>query len=329
MQRAMARQAEAERERRAKVIAAEGEFQASERLKDAALVIEDHPIAPAAALPADALELGSSQSTTIVFPAPIDLLTPFLERLKGQLLSAELRVDPLSGRLVAVAPGRSSRPGAGAAELEPVDRGAARLVPVLRGPRGADAARAARAAARPRSRTRPAGGCASCRTSTRPSSTRRWSSTRREHVRSIAELDLEQLELVAEAWRLRAEAAREEGKLLFAGINEGRAAGASLQHSHSQLVWLRRGAAGRARRAPAGLPLCELLEVELADGSRVVEQRDGLVLLCPLRRPRAVRVPGRAARARGGRLRAPLLGAALDLGRRGSYAGSPRTGRDR
>ncbi len=54
MQRAMARQAEAERERRAKVIAAEGEFQASERLKDAALVIEDAPDRAAAALPADA-----------------------------------------------------------------------------------------------------------------------------------------------------------------------------------------------------------------------------------------------------------------------------------
>ena len=53
MQRAMARQAEAERERRAKVIAAEGEFQASERLKDAALVIEDHPIALSASLSAD------------------------------------------------------------------------------------------------------------------------------------------------------------------------------------------------------------------------------------------------------------------------------------
>ena len=54
MQRAMARQAEAERERRAKVINAEGEFQASERLKDAALVIETAPDRPAAALPADA-----------------------------------------------------------------------------------------------------------------------------------------------------------------------------------------------------------------------------------------------------------------------------------
>jgi regulator of protease activity HflC (stomatin/prohibitin superfamily) len=83
MQRAMARQAEAERERRAKVIAAEGEYQASERLKDAALVIEDHPIALQLRYLQTLLELGSSQSTTIVFPAPIDMLTPFLERLKG------------------------------------------------------------------------------------------------------------------------------------------------------------------------------------------------------------------------------------------------------
>src|SRR6266699_2619198 len=83
MQRAMARQAEAERERRAKVINAEGEFQASERLKDAALVIEQHPIALQLRYLQTLLELGSSQSTTIVFPAPIDLLTPFLERTKS------------------------------------------------------------------------------------------------------------------------------------------------------------------------------------------------------------------------------------------------------
>ena len=80
MQRAMARQAEAERERRAKVINAEGEFQASERLKDAALVIEEHPIALQLRYLQTLLELGSSQSTTIVFPAPIDLVKPFLER---------------------------------------------------------------------------------------------------------------------------------------------------------------------------------------------------------------------------------------------------------
>src|SRR5213592_3705907 len=80
MQRAMARQAEAERERRAKVINAEGEFQASERLKDAAVVIADHPIALQLRYLQTLLELGSSQSTTIVFPVPIDLLSAFLER---------------------------------------------------------------------------------------------------------------------------------------------------------------------------------------------------------------------------------------------------------
>src|SRR5437588_7429324 len=81
MQRAMARQAEAERERRAKVINAEGEYQASERLKDAALVIEQHPVALQLRYLQTLLELGSSQSTTIVFPAPIDLIKPFLDRV--------------------------------------------------------------------------------------------------------------------------------------------------------------------------------------------------------------------------------------------------------
>src|SRR5213596_1812347 len=80
MQRAMAHQAEAERERRAKIINAEGEFQASERLKDAALVIEEHPVALQLRYLQTLLELGSSQSTTIVFPAPIDIITPFLDR---------------------------------------------------------------------------------------------------------------------------------------------------------------------------------------------------------------------------------------------------------
>jgi regulator of protease activity HflC (stomatin/prohibitin superfamily) len=79
MQRAMARQAEAERERRAKVIAAEGEFQASERLKDAALVIEGHPVALQLRYLQTLIELGTGPATTIVFPAPIDLLKPFLE----------------------------------------------------------------------------------------------------------------------------------------------------------------------------------------------------------------------------------------------------------
>jgi len=83
MQRAMARQAEAERERRAKIINAEGEFQASERLKDAALVIEEHPIALQLRYLQTLLEIGGSNSSTIIFPAPIDLIKPFLEKSGG------------------------------------------------------------------------------------------------------------------------------------------------------------------------------------------------------------------------------------------------------
>jgi regulator of protease activity HflC (stomatin/prohibitin superfamily) len=79
MQRAMARQAEAERERRAKVIAAEGEYQASERLRDAALVMEQSPIALQLRWLQTLLEIGAANNSTIVFPAPIDLLKPFLE----------------------------------------------------------------------------------------------------------------------------------------------------------------------------------------------------------------------------------------------------------
>ena len=83
MQRAMARQAEAERERRAKIINSEGEFQAAERLKDAAKVIGEQPVALQLRYLQTLLELGSSQSTTIVFPAPIDLIRPFLDKVDG------------------------------------------------------------------------------------------------------------------------------------------------------------------------------------------------------------------------------------------------------
>jgi regulator of protease activity HflC (stomatin/prohibitin superfamily) len=83
MQRAMARQAEAERERRAKIINSEGEFQAAERLKDAAVVIGEQPVALQLRYLQTLLELGASQSTTIVFPAPIDLIRPFLDKGDG------------------------------------------------------------------------------------------------------------------------------------------------------------------------------------------------------------------------------------------------------
>jgi regulator of protease activity HflC (stomatin/prohibitin superfamily) len=80
MQRAMARQAEAERERRAKIISSEGEFQAAERLKDAAVVIAEQPVALQLRYLQVLLELGGSPATTIVFPAPIDLIKPFMDR---------------------------------------------------------------------------------------------------------------------------------------------------------------------------------------------------------------------------------------------------------
>jgi UDPglucose--hexose-1-phosphate uridylyltransferase len=102
-----------------------------------------------------------------------------------------------------------------------------------------------------------------------------------EHTRSIAELDTAQLGLVAEAWRLRAAAADEQGKTLFVGINEGRAAGASLLHSHSQLVWLDAEPPITQAERGDGCRLCEYLELERGEVTRVVEDRDGLVLLCP------------------------------------------------
>ena len=81
MQRAMARQAEAERERRAKIINAEGEFQAAERLKEAAAVMSEQPVSLQLRYLQTLLELGSSPSTTIVFP--VDLIRPFLEKKAG------------------------------------------------------------------------------------------------------------------------------------------------------------------------------------------------------------------------------------------------------
>ena len=80
MQRAMARQAEAERERRAKVISAEGEYQASERLKDAAAIMAQEPITVQLRYLQTLLEIGSANNSTIVFPIPVDLLQPFLDK---------------------------------------------------------------------------------------------------------------------------------------------------------------------------------------------------------------------------------------------------------
>ncbi|MCE7929349.1 MAG: slipin family protein [Dehalococcoidia bacterium] len=78
MQRAMARQAEAERERRAKVIAADGEFQASERLKEAAVVMAEEPITVQLRYLQTLTEVAAENNSTIVFPVPVDLIEMFM-----------------------------------------------------------------------------------------------------------------------------------------------------------------------------------------------------------------------------------------------------------
>ncbi|HEX5021226.1 MAG TPA: slipin family protein [Candidatus Binatia bacterium] len=80
MQRAMAKQAEAERERRAKVIHAEGEFQASQKLADAAEVISKQPMALQLRFLQSLVEVASEKNSTTIFPVPIDLLAPFIKK---------------------------------------------------------------------------------------------------------------------------------------------------------------------------------------------------------------------------------------------------------
>ncbi len=79
MQRAMARQAEAERERRAKVINAEGEFQAANKLAEASKIIEDHPTALQLRYLQTMKEMSTESNTTTIFPIPIELFKPFLK----------------------------------------------------------------------------------------------------------------------------------------------------------------------------------------------------------------------------------------------------------
>ena len=79
MQRSMAKQAEAERERRAKIINADGEFQAATKLAEAAEIIRDHPMALQLRYLQTMREMSAEQNTTTIFPFPIDLFQPFLK----------------------------------------------------------------------------------------------------------------------------------------------------------------------------------------------------------------------------------------------------------
>jgi len=84
MQRAIAKQAEAERERRAKVIHAEGEFQAAQKLADAAAIIGTQPAALQLRFLQTLVEVAAEKNSTTIFPVPIDLLEPFIKKLKKE-----------------------------------------------------------------------------------------------------------------------------------------------------------------------------------------------------------------------------------------------------
>jgi len=83
MKRAMAKQAEAERERRAKIIAAEGEFQAATKLTDAAKIIDQSPSALQLRFLQTLVEVGAEKNTTTVFPLPLELFAPFMDKIKS------------------------------------------------------------------------------------------------------------------------------------------------------------------------------------------------------------------------------------------------------
>jgi regulator of protease activity HflC (stomatin/prohibitin superfamily) len=82
MQRAIARQAEAERERRAKIIGAEGEFQAAEKLSEASEILSKNPMALQLRYMQTLIEISTEKNSTIIFPLPIDLIKMFMEKVK-------------------------------------------------------------------------------------------------------------------------------------------------------------------------------------------------------------------------------------------------------
>ncbi len=88
MQRAMARQAEAERERRAKVINAEGEFQASQRLAEAAERMGVHPVAVQLRFLQTLTEIASEHTSTVILPIPVDMLSPLIDLVRTRVDSA-------------------------------------------------------------------------------------------------------------------------------------------------------------------------------------------------------------------------------------------------
>jgi regulator of protease activity HflC (stomatin/prohibitin superfamily) len=106
MQRAMARQAEAEREKRAKIIHAEGEFEASQQLHDAAVVMGQTPIAIQLRYLQTLTEIATEKNSTVVFPLPIDMISTFMSRMIGAQPDGALPTIPPPGTSEPAAPRR-------------------------------------------------------------------------------------------------------------------------------------------------------------------------------------------------------------------------------
>ena len=189
----------------------------------------------------------------------------------------------MTGRPVVVAPGRAQRPGAAPASVEPPTAQELESCPFCEG-------REDRTPPESLALGRDGGGPDTPGWGVRVVPNLYPAFDRQEvvihsprHTRSLVELTDDEVALVAEAWRARAAAAREAGyAYVHALVNEGREAGASLAHSHSQLVWMRdEPPAVVAERGGGDCGVCAQLGAERADGARVVAERDGVVLLCP------------------------------------------------
>ncbi len=124
MKRAMAKQAEAERERRGKVIAAEGEFQASRKLSAAAKVISQYPVALQLRFLQTVVEVAAENNSTTLFPIPVDLFAPFMEKAAGASaggIPTQLTSDDARALAAAAVKGLGADPEAALAALEAGD----------------------------------------------------------------------------------------------------------------------------------------------------------------------------------------------------------------
>jgi UDPglucose--hexose-1-phosphate uridylyltransferase len=199
----------------------------------------------------------------------------------------DLRRDPLSGRWAAIAPGRAKRPGAAAPVTDELES-----CPFCAGREDRTPPETLRLG------DGPTGWAVRVVPNLYPALERQEVVVHgHEHRRSLGELDDATLELIAEAWQRRA---RDTGGTVFALVNEGHEAGASLPHSHSQLAWL------------PGPPPAVVAERGLPQGEPVLEL-DGVVATCPRasRTPYEVQIAPERAEAEG--LRSDHLGAALRL----------------